>query len=180
MRVLIEGDDIRDRIGALAKDIAKECDIANARVLLVGIMTGSLPFFYNLIEKLRETELEFDYDTIKVKSYEGTKRKKAVIYGEIPRDYDIYVVVDGIVDSGKTMQSVIVDVIKKRIYNNIKIISVAMIVKKRNKSLVNHYLYEIEDDADFLVGFGMGDNNKFRELDDVYTISRKDKIVGHY
>lgn len=153
-----------EEIVAKCKAIAAELNekYRGQEVVAMTIMSGGLPFTLELIKHL---EMDVYMDFINSSSYEFDKKisePKIQYDAKIPLTGKNVVVLDDVIDSGETIQK-IVSVLEG--YNP-KSISVAGLVVKPHRikpSVDEFYGWELKED-EFLIGFGLDWNEKFRNL----------------
>jgi len=167
--VLIDRETVERRIGELAVEIA--ADYLEAP-LFVGILTGAAQFMMALIDRLPEEMLaKLDYDFVDVSSYQGTENTGQVV---LVKDLTIAVegrdvlVIDGIVDTGRSLDFVL-DMICTRRPHSLK--TCALLDKSARRALqvpVDYCGFEIEDA--FVVGYGMDYDQRYRALHHIAII----------
>ena|SRR3712207_6449572 len=101
-RVLVDADQIQDRLRAIAKEIDR--DYADRRVLLVGVLKGA---FVLMADLARYVNVPVEFDFMAVSSYGSATQTSGVvrIMKDLERDIvgrDVLLVED-IVDSGLTL-----------------------------------------------------------------------------
>jgi len=162
-------DDISFRIEEMAGQLSKSfCDEIP---VFIGILNGSFVFLADLI---REINFECEIDFMKVASYVG---KKSI--GKIRLDKDInidiknrrVIIVEDIIDSGLTINYLYKHILS---YNPKDISIVTLLSKKDN------YTFDIDIDiigfeitSEFVVGYGLDLDQRFRQLDSLYKIEPK-------
>ena len=162
-------DDISFRIEEMAGQLSKSfCDEIP---VFIGILNGSFVFLADLI---REINFECEIDFMKVASYFG---KKSI--GKIRLDKDInidiknrrVIIVEDIIDSGLTINYLYKHILA---YNPKDISIVTLLSKKDN------YTFDIDIDiigfeitSEFVVGYGLDLDQRFRQLDSLYKIKPK-------
>ncbi len=159
-------DDISFRIEEMAGQLSKSfCDEIP---VFIGILNGSFVFLADLI---REINFECEIDFMKVASYVG---KKSI--GKIRLDKDInldiknrrVIIVEDIIDSGLT-----IDYLYKHIQTyNPKDISIVTLLSKKDNYNLNYDIDIIgfEITSEFVVGYGLDLDQRFRQLDSLYKI----------
>ena len=116
LRVLIERQQVEQRIGELARTLAD--DYAGSAPLFIGLLNGAVQFMMALMDRLPEELLaRLDYDFVDVSSYQGTENTGQI---ELTKDLVVAVagrdvlVVDGIVDTGRSLDFVMTMIESRR------------------------------------------------------------------
>ncbi len=156
---------IQQRIKEIAWQINH--DLQNANPLFIGILNGSFMFAADL---MKEVSVKSEITFVKLASYDGTQSTGEVITRiglEKPVRDRTVVVVEDIIDSGKTMHEML-RVLKKEKAG--RVIIAALLLKPEALQ------YEIEVDYigfkvpnDFLVGYGLDYDGLGRNLKDIYV-----------
>ena len=162
-------DDISFRIEEMAGQLSKSfCDEIP---VFIGILNGSFVFLADLI---REINFECEIDFMKVASYFG---KKSI--GKIRLDKDInidiknrrVIIVEDIIDSGLTINYLYKHILS---YNPKDISIVTLLSKKDNYSFdIDIDIIGFEITSEFVVGYGLDLDQRFRQLDSLYKIEPK-------
>lgn len=159
-KVLISEDEIMERCKELGRIVSE--DYAGKNPIIIGLLKGSVPFMAELIKNITiDCELEF----MAVSSYSGTESMGDV---RINKDLDRSIkgcdvlVVEDIVDTGKTLQKV-----KELLYskgaNSVKVISLLDKPDRRIVEIEAEYVgFTIPNE--FVIGFGLDFNQKYRNL----------------
>ncbi len=155
-------------LGAL---ITKDYEAKNENPLLVALLKGSIPFLSDLMKEIHIDNLEFD--VMSVSSYDGAKSK-----GDIRIDLDLayslkgvsVLLVEDIVDTGTTLKAV-----KELLYNkgakDVKIVTLLDKPEGRVADVKADYIgFEIKNE--FVVGYGLDYNQKYRNLPYVGVLKR--------
>ena len=159
--LLMDQDKIAHRVAELGKQITS--DYASETPVFLGVLKGCLVFTADLIRRVKlPLELEF----VSAASYrEGTKQSKEVKFGgevSIPLEGRHVLLVEGVVDSGKTI-STILKHLKKKKPASVEVVTlidkptchrVKLDIKYRGFTLGN----------DFVIGFGLDNTQKYRNL----------------
>ena len=158
--ILITEDEIINRCKELGKEITK--DYQGKTPILIGLLKGSVPF---LAELMKRIEINMEIDFMDVSSYSGTESTGDVridkdLSNSIVGDYVI--VVEDIVDTGKTLQKV-VGLLYSKGANSVRIVSLLDKPERRIVDLKADYIGFTIPDA-FVVGFGLDFNQKYRNL----------------
>jgi len=165
----VSKDDILFRIKEIAAELSKSfCDEIP---VFIGILNGSFIFLADLI---RLVNFECEIDFIKVASYVGEKSN-----GEIRLDKDInidirnrrVIIVEDIIDSGLTMNYLYEHILS---YNPKDISIVTLLSKRDNHNLIFDIdIIGFEITSEFVVGYGLDLDQRFRQLDSLYKIEPK-------
>lgn len=166
-RTLISCRKIKRKIAQMAKRIS--ADYQGKKLLVVGILNGSWIFVGDL---LRQMSIDAEVDFMRVSSYGGGTHTtgKVDILKDLERDivgYDVLIVED-IVDSGVTL-SCLADLLRQRNPNSVQIAT--FLSKKARREVdvdVKYVGFDIPDE--FVVGYGMDYDEKYRTLRDVCVL----------
>lgn len=166
-KVLIPESDIRQRVKELAAEISK--DYAGETVTLICILSGASVFFADLV---RELNLDVRFEFMSVSSYgAGT-----VSSGEVKILKDVnhpiagkhVIIVEDIIDSGCTL-SYLKRVLAQRNPASIKICTILDKPSRRKVDFKGDYVgFEIPDE--FVIGYGLDYDGKYRNLRDVCVL----------
>ena len=161
---LIESAAIANRVKELATEIA--ADYADTPLLMVGILTGAAQFMMDLLSALpEEVSDRVDYDFIGAASYAGRESTGQVaITLETTGDlHDRHVlIVDGIVDSGLTLQRVLEYVEDQSPLSAKTCVLLDKPSRRRHTIELDYAGFEIEDA--FVVGYGLDADQRRRSL----------------
>ena len=162
VRVLIEEDEVAKRIEELGKKISK--DYAGKQVHLICVLKGGVFFMCELAKRI---SIPVSMDFMSVSSYgDGTSSSGVV---KIAKDLDEtlegkdVLVVEDIIDSGRTL-SYLLDVLKRRNPNSVKLCTLLDKPERRVVKDVNvdYCCFNIPDE--FVVGYGLDYAQKYRNL----------------
>lgn len=161
-KVLVTEEQIEEKAKVLGKQITEDYLRMNSAPLLVALLRGSVPFFSELAKNI---DLDIEYDFMDVSSYVGRHSSGEIrILKDLDtsvRDKDVLLVED-IVDTGKTIQSVI-ELLYHRGARSVKIVTLLDKPSGRVNHLHADYIgFEVGNE--FVVGFGMDFNQKYRCL----------------
>ena len=166
LSMYLSKDDINNRLKEMANQLSeKYCDECP---VIIGILNGSFVFMADLIRKI---DFECEIDFMKVNSYVGKKTLGKV---QLEKDINInienrrVIIVEDIIDSGLTM-----DYLHKHIsaYNPKDITVVTLLSKNNNYTLnFNIDIVGFEITSEFVVGYGLDLDQRFRQLDSLYTL----------
>ena len=161
MDVLLSAEQIQQRVGALARQIAE--DYRDRPLTIVGVLTGSLIFLADLVRRL---ELPLRIGLIQASSYRGS----ATIPGALRLGPDLIpdvrgrhvLLLDDILDTGQTLSHLV------RHVRDLGPLSVKVVVllRKRGRQQVtlepDYHAFDIPDV--FVVGYGLDHNDEYRNL----------------
>lgn len=161
-KVLVSHEDIVKRCEELGKTITQEYRNAGEIPFLVALLKGSVPF---LAEIVKHIDLDIAFDFMDVSSYAGTQSIGDI---KIVKDLDCSVkkvsilLIEDIVDTGRTLQEV-----KRLLWNkgakDVKVVSLLNKPERRVVDVRVDYIgFEIPNE--FVVGFGLDYNQKYRNL----------------
>jgi len=171
-KLLYSAKDIENKVSQIAKSISN--DFKNSTPILIGVLNGSFIFLADLVRKVEiETEIEF----VRLKSYSGSKSTNNVkLVYELRKDLknrDVLIVED-IIDTGNTL-TFLYDKIQKMNPKTISVVTFLLKPKSNNFNKKIKYVgFEIP--PDFVVGYGMDYNEKFRNLDSLYEYVSDENI----
>ncbi len=161
MKVLFDDKRIKDRIQSLADMI--NADFVGQEVIAIGVLKGAVIFYSELVRKLK---MPLYFDFIQVGSY-GAKKESS---GEIRVIKDIekdikgknVLIIEDIIDTGFTLDW-LVKTLQKRQPASLKI-AVLLDKSSRRKIPVKVDYTGFETPDEFVVGFGLDHDDKYREL----------------
>lgn len=158
--VLIPAEAVRDRVGAIGSEIAR--DYAGRPLCLVGVLKGSFVFMADL---MRAVDLPLTLDFIGISSYVGAQTSGVVkITSDLTRPIEgrHVLIVEDIVDTGLTMRYLLDNLATRR---PASIEVCALLVKParaRAAIPVRYKGFEIGDE--FVVGYGLDRDGRLRNL----------------
>ena len=166
LSMYLSKDDINNRLKEMANQLSeKYCDECP---VIIGILNGSFVFMADLIRKI---DFECEIDFMKVNSYVGKETSGKV---QLEKDITIniedkrVIIVEDIIDSGLTM-----DYLHKHIsaYNP-KDITIVTLISKNNSYTLNFNIDIVgfKITSEFVVGYGLDLDQRFRQLDSLYTL----------
>lgn len=140
-------------------------------LVIITVMAGGLSYTHEIMKRIK-SDLYFDY--ISSSSYEMGERvsEPRINYeGKVSIEGRDVLLVDEIIDSGNTMKK-IVDLLKTF---NPKSIQTASIIAKpgRVRSGANEYYCFEYDTDEFLVGYGLDYNQKYRNLPFIASVEKE-------
>ena len=157
----ISNENIIKRCRIIAQSINLE--YRKEEIVFIGLLEGCFPFMSNLLSFIDCNHSSY---FLKISSYEGFKSGKINFKSDLKKK-DIYnkniIVVDDIIDTGKTI-GYVKNYLKQFQIKKIKIAS--LLVKDSSLKLSDWFAFKITND--FVIGYGMDLDNKFRDLEDIY------------
>lgn len=172
MKILHRYEDIMNKTSKIADKISE--DYKGEQVLVVGVLKGSSIFMSHLFVKIK-ADAKMDFMT--VSSYRGALKSGEL---KLVQDLDTSVkdknilIVEDIVDTGKTL-SFLIKYLKERGAKDIKIATLINKEKRRKYDFPSpdYICYEYNED-DFLIGFGLDYEERYRNLPDLYQMEEGD------
>lgn len=170
MKLLISKEDIKKRVKELADNISK--DYKDKSPIFVGILNGCYVFMADL---LREVSIDTEIDFVKIRSYEadsstGTIKFRKDISADINNRHII--IVEDIIDSGFTINFLV-----NRLKNSgPKSVAVASILFKKEVAKIDFEVDYVgfEIPPEFVVGYGLDYDEKYRNLKDIMVLESED------
>ncbi|AKX33968.1 hypoxanthine-guanine phosphoribosyltransferase [Spiroplasma litorale] len=172
LSLLIKKEEINAEINKYANKLNEKYE--NKELSIIAILNGSLFLFSDLLKKLK---FPIKIDTITVSSYSGVKSSNELLYHKkivkpIIKNQDVLIVED-IIDTGKTMNSVYEYVNSL----NPKSLNVLVLASKKDTPTKFKYKYDslftIPDK--YIVGYGFGIDDLYRQLENIYTIESNEE-----
>ena len=159
-KVLVSEEAINQRCVELGKQLSKDYEGKNP--VFVGLLKGSVPF---LAEIIKRVDIDMEVDFMDVSSYEGTESVGDVrIVKDLDRSVkdDYVVIIEDIVDTGKTLKKV-----KELLYQKgAKDVKICTLLNKPEGRLVEiepEYIgFDIPNE--FVVGYGLDFDQRLRNL----------------
>ena len=170
-RILVSEEQIDEITTRIASQISEDYKNSSKKLVLICILKGSLMFCTDLMKKIHiPLEVEF----MKVSSYGAHSTSSGIIniHLDIKRD-DMenvdFIVVEDIIDSGNTL-SHLVKYLSERGANSVKTCTLLDKPSRRKVDFTPDYVgTEIPDE--FVVGYGLDYNEKYRNLPFVGVLS---------
>jgi hypoxanthine phosphoribosyltransferase len=166
-RLLITRQAIDQRIEKLALEISS--DYKGKEPVLIGVLNGVVFFIADLARKL---SVPLAIDFVRAASYgsemvsSGTVRLTKDV--EIPVQGRQIILVEDIIDTGLTLSHV-KGLLQERHPESIKVCALIDKPERREKAVsVDYCGFKIE--KGFLVGYGLDQNEKYRNLPDIYVL----------
>jgi hypoxanthine phosphoribosyltransferase len=164
-RSYISNDAIQERVKEIAKQINE--DLKKESPLFIGILNGSFMFAADL---MREVTIKSEITFVKLASYSGTESTGEVVTKiglEKSVKDRVVVIVEDIIDSGKTISELLQILNKQR---PAKIILATLLYKPAAMQYnfkIDYIGFEVPND--FLVGYGLDYDGLGRNLKDIYV-----------
>ena len=168
-RVLITSDQIAQRVRELGNEISR--DYRDSEPIFVCILKGAFTFLADLT---RCMGIAHELDFMAVSSYQGGVQSTGVV--KIDNDlrtnitHRDVIIVEDIIDSGLTM-SHLVELLGTRNPRSIRVATLLDKVPARSKPVTLHYK-GFDVPKEFVVGYGLDYNEKFRNLPFIGVLKR--------
>ena len=160
-RVLVSEEELHQRIKEVGAQISE--DYRGKCPIVIGILKGVVPFFAAMTEAIT---VPLQEDFMCVTSFEGGTESTGKLTFRKDIEHDIagrdVIILEDILDSGRTLKMV-VELLKKRNPNSIKICTMLDKPTGRTEDLVADYVCVTVPDA-FVVGFGLDYDDYYRNL----------------
>jgi hypoxanthine phosphoribosyltransferase len=164
--VVVSKREVQERVAQLGRQITE--DYAQHPPLLVCVLKGAINFMSDL---MRAIELPVEVDFMAVSSYGAATKTSGVV--RIVKDLDVdlvgrdVLIVEDVVDSGLTLNYL-------RQYlgaRNPQSLEVCALLLKEGEQRVEQSLKYVGFTiaSDFVVGYGLDVNERYRNLDGIYT-----------
>lgn len=160
MTILINEARLDKRLDELAREIMQ--DYKGEDLVFVGVLKGAATFMIELAKKIRNN-VEFEF--IQVESYEGDKstgtiKLKQDLLGHL--EGKNVIIIEDIIDTGRTLEYLKSYISKL----NPKTLKICTLLSKPSRRIielnVDYIGFQIPDE--FVVGFGLDYNQKYRNL----------------
>lgn len=170
--VLIPEDRLAERVREIGREIGR--DYAGRELVVVGILKGAVVFLSDLLRAIPET-VDISLDFMAVSSYGASTKTRGIV--KIVKDLDGSVedkdvlIVEDIVDTGLTL-SYLIKLMQERRPRSIRIC--ALLDKEERRKVrveVDYKGFSIPDE--FVVGYGLDYNGKWRHLPSVHIVEQE-------
>ncbi len=161
IEVLIPENDVRARIKELADVISAKYE--GKEVLLIGILNGSVFFMTELAQQM-SVPVEMDFMTASSYGAGTESTGNVVITRDLERPFDgkNVIVVEDIVDTGRTLDT-LVKLLEEKNPASVEVVTLLDKPERRIVDFEADYVgFEIPDA--FVVGWGLDYNQKYRDL----------------
>ncbi len=174
LKPLITEFDVKVRVDNLVKEIASE--YGGEELVIIGLLKGSFMFMADMARLFYLHHIPLVIDFIVVSSYGSStvSSGKVVISRDITTDIrDKWVLlIDDILDSGQTMYQATKHLLKKRP----AVLKTCVFLEKTQRRVVDFQAdyvgFKVPDE--FIVGYGLDYDSRFRELPNLSIISFED------
>ncbi|MGX7108790.1 hypoxanthine phosphoribosyltransferase [Facklamia miroungae] len=162
LKILVTEEELRATVQRLGKEITTHYQ--GKEVLVVGILRGAALFMADLI---RQMDCYVEIDFMDVSSYGSATESSGEV--KIIKDLNNSVegkdilIVEDIIDTGRTLKYII-DLLKFRKANSIKICSLLDKAERRIEADVTVDYVGVEVPNEFVVGYGLDYDQKYRNL----------------
>lgn len=169
-KVMLSNHQLLTRIEEMAEQISK--DYQNTYPLMICILKGSSVFFAHLLGKMTiDAEMEFMAISTYGKGTTTSGEVRLLKDLDIPLEHRDVIIVEDIIDSGVTL-NYLIKLLQARGANSVKVCCLLSKPARRRIAIDISYIgYEIEDE--FVVGFGLDFNEKYRNLDFVGVLKQE-------
>ena len=168
-KILISEDEIKEICKRLGEEISR--DYAGKKLLLVSVLKGAVVFMADI---MRNITCECEIDFLSVSSYSGSKTTGVV---KFKKDMDVdpdgmdILIVEDILDSGITL-SYLKQVLLQRNAASLKVCAFLDKPANRKADIQADYVGKVVPD-EFIIGYGLDYNEKYRNLPYVGILKRK-------
>ncbi len=164
----LESEKIKARVAELGAQITEDC--RGKRPLFICVLNGAFAFASDLFRAVNLPDAEITF--IRLKSYEGTsstgKVKEVIGLHEDLKDRSV-VVIEDIVDTGKTIERLVND-LKAKGPAEVKVASLLFKPESLQGNVAPDYVgFNIP--SDFIIGYGLDLDGLARNLPDIWVLS---------
>ena len=163
---IIDKKSIKKRVHELSKEISSYFS-EDEELIVICVLNGSIIFCSDLIKNMGPNVL---LDTIRIKSYHKRNKKNLNVLNDIVTEIEgkNVLIVEDIVDTGVTI-NFLYNYINDKNPNNIKIVSF-LFKPDVYKLNINIDWVGFNIDNNFVVGYGLDYDEKFRNLNEIYRL----------
>jgi hypoxanthine phosphoribosyltransferase len=170
--LLLDQERLARRINELGRQITE--DYADRTPILVGVLKGCVVFLADL---MRAIKLPMELEFVSAASYrQGTKREGNVVLSEtaqLPLKDRHVLVVEGVVDSGQTVAAILREIRKLEPASVEVVTLIDKPASHREKLNIKYKGFSIGND--FVIGFGLDNTQKYRNLPFVGRVLEQQK-----
>ncbi len=166
LKIKISSNEIKARVEQIGHELSQEYN--GETPIFLGVLNGSFIFLSDL---LRALSIDCEVSFIQLKSYAGKKSTGNV---DTIQDFNInlenrhIIIIEDIIETGNTLKFLL-NKMEKIPTKSIKIVT--LLIKNINRHFeftIDHIGFEISQE--FVVGYGLDLNGKFRHLDSIYIL----------
>ena len=166
LEIKISSKQIKAKVEQLGRVLSEEYKQENP--IFIGVLNGSFMFLSDLTRAL---SIECEISFLELKSYDGKKSRGSV---DIIKDFNInlknrhIVIVEDIIETGNTLKYLLKKM-EQIPTKSIKIVTLlAKNIYRPFEFTIDHIGFEISQE--FVVGYGLDYNERFRHLDSIYVL----------
>ena len=162
-RILVSKEELEKTVERLGKQISKDYEGKN--LLLVSVLKGSVIFMADLMRHIT-VPCEIDFMSLSSYGSSTTSSMRIKVNKDLdicPEGYDVLIVED-ILDSGKTLDYVINNMLKSKNPASVKICTLLDKPSRREVMTIKAEYSGMEVPNAFVVGYGLDYNEKYRNL----------------
>ena len=163
---LIDRETLHGRIGELALELNTR--FKGQEILVLVVLKGSVPFSVDLV-RLLNVPLHVEY--IRARSYDGQTTTGEVVFSHLPEEpfQDRHILIlEDILDTGNTAVAIL-DFVRAQHPASITLATLLDKPSRRVREVEADFVGFTIDDH-FVVGYGLDYNERYRELDAIYTL----------
>ena len=166
LKIKISSKKIKARVEQIGFELSKQYKDQNP--IFIGVLNGSFMFLSDL---MRALSIECEISFIQLKSYDGKESSGSV---NLIQNFNAklknrhIVIVEDIIETGNTLKFLL-NKMEGVSTKSIKIVT--LLAKNTDRSFeftIDHIGFEISQE--FVVGYGLDYNERFRHLDSIYVI----------
>ena len=170
-KVLISERALKNRVAALAEEIAEAYPASEGGIMLVTVLAGSIIFLADLI---RQLPMKLRIGLVTVTSYPGpttVSRGPSLESASLPqvRDRDV-LIVDDILDTGRTLRLVQAEVRRAKPRSLETVVLLRKPAKAPADVTVDFVGFDVEDV--FVIGYGLDYDGLYRNLPYIAVLRR--------
>lgn len=169
---------IQERIASMASEIGEWCQgvwlDSHTDVLVLPVLRGGIFFFADLAKRI-DTSIEIA--PIRAQSYESGKNgvpkgEVSIELGKLAVKGRVVLIVDDVCDSGKTLEALEKQLLEMGAREVRSVVLVRRLLD--TPSFVPCWVGFQYEGPEWFVGFGMDDNERWRNLPSIYVVKRGD------
>ena len=162
-KILISGDEIEEIVGRISANVDDYYRDRDSRLLLLGILKGSVVFMGELMKKIT---VPVEIDFMKVSSYGAGTETSGFIQVHLDLKRDIrgadVIIIEDIVDSGRTLEK-LSGLLANRGAHSVRCCTLLDKPERRQVDFNADYVGRAVPDV-FVVGYGLDYDEKYRNL----------------